>query len=147
MGTTLTLAYSVGSDLFVAHAGDSRCYVFRDGELFQLTNDHTKERALAQQGDVPLSPAMRRRFSHVITNLVGGHEPGVEAEVHKTSLQHGDVLLLATDGLSRHVSDHEIAAILDAEAAPQAACEQLVQAALNGGGRDNITVIVARYEA
>lgn len=146
MGTTLTLAYSLGADLFVANAGDSRCYLFRNGELSQLTYDHTLANDLARQGLVPLIQTDRLVGSHLITNAIGGHEPGVRAEIHKLTLEPEDVLLLATDGLTSCVSDEQIAATLNAEPDPKIACERLVAQSLEHGGRDNVTVIVARYE-
>lgn len=148
MGTTLTLAYSLGANLFVANAGDSRCYLFRGGELVQLTRDHTLVQDLIRQGLVPRAQIDRldRRLGHMVTNVIGGHTPGVRVEVHKATLEPGDVLLLATDGLTRIVPDEQIAATLQAEADPQIACKRLVGQAIEKGGRDNVTVIVACYE-
>lgn len=149
MGTTLTLAYSLGANLFVANAGDSRCYLFRGNELVQLTRDHTLVNDLVRQGLVPPAHVDRldRRLGHVVTNAIGGHTPGVRVEVHKTTLEPGDVLLLATDGLTSYVPDDRIAATLRAESDPKLACERLVAQAIEQGGRDNVTVIVSRYEA
>ena len=148
MGTTLTLAYSLGANLFVANAGDSRCYLFRAGELVQLTCDHTLAQDMFRKGMVPLAQFdhLDRRVGHIVTNAIGGHTPGVRAEVHKATLEPGDVLLLATDGLTSYVPDERIAATLQAEPDPQNACERLVAQTLEQGGRDNVTVIVARYE-
>lgn len=87
-----------------------------------------------------------RRAMKTITNAVGGHRPVVEVELHKVPLQPDDVLLLCTDGLTHMVPDEKIAATLHDEPDPQAACERLVAQALERGGRDNATVIVARYE-
>ena len=146
MGTTLTLAYSLGTNLFVANAGDSRCYLFRQGELTQLTRDHTLAEDMARQGFVRHSQKGRLFGGNVITNALGGTTPGVWAEVHKATLEPDDVLLLATDGLTNYVPDERIAATLAAEPDPQIACERLVAQSLEQGGRDNVTVIVARYE-
>jgi serine/threonine protein phosphatase PrpC len=146
MGTTLTMAYSLGAELFVAHAGDSRCYLFSGSELQQITHDHTLAAALAEGGSRPSVDAMRKNLSHIITNAVGGRTPGVRAEIHKAPLSPGDVVLLATDGLTRYVYDDQIASILSHEPDPQAACERLVATAIEAGGRDNVTVVVARYE-
>jgi protein phosphatase len=146
MGTTLTLAYSLGANLFVANAGDSRCYLFRDGELVQLTCDHTLAQDMVEQGLIPLGHTSRHLIRNVVTNALGGHTPGVRVEVHKATMEPGDVLLLATDGLTRYVPDERIAATLQAEPDPKIACERLVAQSLEQGGRDNVTVIVARYE-
>jgi serine/threonine protein phosphatase PrpC len=146
MGTTLTLAYSLGATLFVAHAGDSRCYLFRASRLEQLSHDHTLAAALAERQSISTDETSQRRLSHIITNAVGGRSPGVRAEIHKRELRSGDVVLLATDGLTRHLSDQQIGATLAADPDPQSACERLVAAAIDAGGRDNVTVVVARYE-
>lgn len=147
MGTTLTVAYSLGATLFVAHAGDSRCYLFRSPELMPLTHDHTLAEVLASRDPLGSTEKSRRRYSHVITNAIGGRSPGVRAEIQKHALKADDVLLLATDGLTRGVADSKIAAILQRERDPKTACQQLVAQALEAGGRDNVTVIVARYDA
>jgi protein phosphatase len=82
----------------------------------------------------------------VVTNAVGGREPGIQVETHKADLEAGDVLLLCTDGLTEMVPAEQIAAILQSEAEPRTACERLLAEANEQGGRDNITVIVARFE-
>ena len=145
MGTTLTLAYSHGAELFVAHVGDSRCYLFRAGGLHQLTQDHTLVGDLVRGGVLTAENAAHHHWRHVITNVVGGTKPGVQAEVHKLRLLAGDVLLLCTDGLTEMVEDDRIAVILGSAHTPRAACEQLVALANQRGGVDNITVIVAHY--
>jgi PPM family protein phosphatase len=146
MGTTLTLAFTLGANLFVANAGDSRCYLFRNGELTQLTRDHTLAEDMVRQGLVPQAQRDLLVGGHLITNAIGGPTPGVWAEVHKAIIEPGDVLLLATDGLTNYVPDEQIAATLVAESDPKIACERLVARALEQGGGDNVTVIVARYE-
>ena len=146
MGTTLTLAYSLGANLFVANAGDSRCYLFRQGELSQLTFDHTLAQDLIRQGMPPLGPRDRLIGRHWITNAIGGPDPGVRVEVHKLTLEPGDVLLLATDGLTNELTDEQITTTLTAEPDPKIACERLMAQSLEHGGHDNVTVIVTRYE-
>ena len=147
MGTTVTLACSMGHDLFVAHAGDSRCYVLRGGVLSRLTRDHTLVAQMVQNGLIPAEEAQTHQFRHVVTNVVGGGEPGVKAEVRRMHLEAGDMVLLCTDGLTGQVTDQEITAILHQSPDPKAACEQLVQVVNARGGQDNVTVIVARYDA
>lgn len=144
MGTTLTLAYSLGTNLFVANAGDSRCYLFRDGKLLQLTRDQNLAADRTRGGMLP--PGRPNRLSHIVTNAIGGRQPGVETQVCKAALEAGDVLLLATDGLTRELSDEQIAEVLRAKSDPKVTCERLIAEALKAGGRDNITVIVACYE-
>jgi protein phosphatase len=147
MGTTLTMAFVSGWKLFVVHAGDSRCYLFRAGALERLTVDHTVAGELARQGVIRPEDVGSNRFRHVVTNVLGGGRAGVQTDVRQAELQTGDVLLLCTDGLSDMLPDERLAGILAAEADPRAACERLVAEANAQGGRDNITAIVARFEA
>ncbi len=145
MGTTLTMAYSLVPDLFVAHVGDSRFYLYRGGALHQLTKDHTLVGELIEKGLIQPEDAGAHPFRHVITNVVGGPKAGLHAEVHRLSLEPGDTLLLCTDGLTGMVTDERITAVLQASPTPKAAAEQLVVLANENGGRDNVTVVVARY--
>jgi len=145
MGTTLTMAYSCGTDLFVAHVGDSRCYLLRGGVLLQLTRDDTLVQQMVETGILSPERAAVHELRHVITNVLGGSTPGVQAEVHRLGLEAGDVVLLCTDGLTGVVPDDQIATVLQACPGPQQACEQLVRLANEQGGKDNITAVVARY--
>ncbi|MFL5338660.1 MAG: Stp1/IreP family PP2C-type Ser/Thr phosphatase [Gemmataceae bacterium] len=147
MGTTVTIAYTFGSRLFLVHVGDSRCYLFRAGQLFRLTHDHTLVEEMLRRGLIQLEEAAHHRLRHVVTNAVGGPVPGVQVECHRIELEPGDTLLLCSDGLTGMVADDRIAAILQAESEPRSACERCVAEANDQGGRDNITVIVARFEA
>jgi protein phosphatase len=147
MGTTVTTAYSVGADLFVVHVGDSRCYLFRDGALRQLTHDHTLVQEMVRRGHLKPEEAAAHQWRHVITNVVGGTEPGVQPEVHKVGLQAGDVVLLCSDGLTEMVPDAQIVTVLQEETEPRRICERLVARANEAGGKDNITVIAACYDA
>jgi len=147
MGTTLTLAYSLNDELFVAHVGDSRCYLCRHGHLYRLTSDHTLVQEMVHRGGLSAEAIEKHRLRHVITNVVGGDSAEVQVEVHKLQLQAGDAVLLATDGLTNMLPDEEIARILHKEDDPERACRQLVARANAAGGKDNITVILVRYEA
>jgi len=147
MGTTLTLAYSLNEALFVAHVGDSRCYLARNRRLYRLTRDHTLVEEMVRQGALTPEAAENHRWRHVITNAVGADSAEVTVEVHKVHLEAGDAVLLATDGLTNMVPDEEIARILQAEGDPERACRRLVARANEAGGKDNITVILAKYEA
>jgi len=147
MGTTLTLAYSLNENLFVAHVGDSRCYILRDGELYRLTSDHTLVDEMVRQGVLEPEEAANHRWRHVITNAIGAGSPEIKVEVHKLRLEAGDIVLLCSDGLTNLVSDEEIAQMLQDETDPEQVCRQLVARANEEGGDDNITVVVARYEA
>jgi protein phosphatase len=146
MGTTLTLAYCLGDQLFVAHVGDSRCYLLRRGLLYRLTHDHTLVAEMVQRGLIDAKEAAHHGYRHVITNVVGGSDPGVRVEVHKLPLEAGDTLLLCSDGLTEMVPDPEVLSLLQAEADPSRACARLVSRANEQGGKDNVTVVVARFE-
>jgi protein phosphatase len=146
MGTTLTMAYCLGADLFIAHVGDSRCYLYRGGILHQLTNDHTLVAEMIRTGAIPPEQASRHQLRHVITNVIGGHEPGVQVEVHKVRTAPGDRLLLCSDGLTEMLPDEQIGAVLEEGLEPRPTCERLVKAANDRGGKDNITVVVADFD-
>jgi len=145
MGSTLTMAFSSGSDLFVAHAGDSRCYLARHGKLQRLTHDDTLVNELVETGVLTPEEASRHQFRSVITNVVGSTQKGVRAEVHRMTVEAGDILLLCTDGVTGMVSDERIAAVLLNSVSPQTACEELIRLANDAGGNDNITAVVAQY--
>jgi protein phosphatase len=147
MGTTLTMAFASGWRLFVMHAGDSRCYLYRDGKLNQLTLDHTVVGELARRGGLQPETLRHSPYRHVVTNAVGGPTHGVRVDVCKSDLQPHDVVLLCTDGLTEVVDDEAIAAILARTGEPEAACERLVAEANARGGPDNVTAVVARFEA
>jgi serine/threonine protein phosphatase PrpC len=146
MGTTLTLAYVTGDTLYVAHAGDSRCYRHRRGRLEPLTSDHTLVAKMVSGGLISQQEADHHEMRNVVTNAVGGGKPGVEPEMHKHSVAAGDTILLCTDGLTGHLSDDEIAALLSTERDPAQACRVLVDEANRRGGHDNITVVIARFD-
>jgi len=145
MGTTMTIAYSVGDDLFIVHAGDSRAYLFHDGELEQLTSDHTLVQVLVQGGAITPEDAKRHRNRNIVTNVVGGPREGVFAEIHKLKVADGDVLLLCSDGLTEPVADDAIAEILAGIERPEEACARLIERANERGGPDNVTAVVVRY--
>lgn len=141
MGTTLTAAYTVGPEAFIGHIGDSRAYLFHAGKLIQLTRDQT----VAQEAlDLGL-PVLNRSWHHKLTHCLGGPEQEVQVAFHHLRLSDGDQLLLCSDGLSDMVPNQEIARILGRGAPPQEAAQALVDLALERGGRDNVTVVLARY--
>jgi len=150
MGTTLTMAFASGKKLFVIHAGDSRCYLFRGGKLRQLTLDQTIAAELARRGVIKPEQVSRHQFRHMVTNYLGvtqRSDTGVQVNVSKTDLEKADVMLLCSDGLTDMLADDRIASILAAEREPRSACERLVAEANGQGGKDNVTAIVARFEA
>jgi protein phosphatase len=147
MGTTLTVAFVEGTKLFVAHVGDSRCYLLDQGELQQLTRDHNVAAEMVRRGLLSPEEAAKSRMRHVVTNVIGGAEQGVHVELHRVELRPGDTLLVCSDGVTGMLSDARIAEILNEENDPEDACQLLVAEANANGGKDNITAIVARFDS
>lgn len=148
MGTTLTGVLTVGFDAFVAHVGDSRAYLFREGRLHRLTRDHTlAERLVANGVAKSVDDDSVSDFRSVLINCLGGDRDDVTVDVCHVPLRDGDQLLLCTDGLSDMVSDEDIATILSAPRTTQATCQSLIDAALAYGGKDNVTVVLGRWLA
>ncbi len=146
MGTTLTVAYSVGVDLFIVHLGDSRAYLFRQGRLQLLTKDHTVAQAMADAGYIAPEEVRQHRKRHVLTNFLGGHHGKVKGDVRWLRLADGDRLMLCSDGLTDMVDDAAVTQILKSHEKPQDAAQTLLDEALLRGGTDNVTVIVAAYQ-
>jgi protein phosphatase len=143
MGTTLTVCYTTGPELYVVHAGDSRAYLYRGGALRRLTRDHTVAQEMIDAGVAEPESNAARSERHILTNYLGGGSVKVDVEHHQ--LVHGDRLLLCTDGLTNMVSEEEIVALLAAHPRPDDACRALVDRALDCGGFDNITVVLASF--
>jgi PPM family protein phosphatase len=145
MGTTLTVAASIGADLFVAHVGDSRAYLMRGDDLHQLTRDDTMAQALIDAGIAQPKDRATHAMRHVLTAALGATEEQLEPEVHRLRLADGDQVMLCTDGLTEMVEDETIAQTLRAAKSADEACRTLVDLALQNGGKDNVTVVIARY--
>lgn len=146
MGTTLTGAFSAGSDLFVASVGDSRVYLFRRGRLLQLTRDQTYSQLLADMGQIAQHEVSTHHLRHILTEAIGIGTGKVDVKVRHLPLLNEDRLLLCTDGLTEMVDEEEIAGVLMRGQSPQDACQTLVDLALEHGGIDNVTVLLASYE-
>jgi serine/threonine protein phosphatase PrpC len=146
MGTTLTLAHVVWPKLMVVHVGDSRCYLYRQGELRQVTRDHTMASQLVDRGTLDRADIESSPWSNVLWNALGGGTQTVVADVYQEDLQPNDCLLLCSDGLNKHVKDVELTNIMEAEHDPAIACRELIELANLRGGSDNITAIVARFD-
>jgi PPM family protein phosphatase len=145
MGTTLTVAYSLGLDLFIAHAGDSRAYLLHDGAIRQLTRDHTYVQRLVDAGMLSTEAAAGHQLRHALTNVLGGGKRSVDVELQQLRIAPGDRLLLCSDGLTGTMKDEEIAAVLGQPGSAAGSCRRLVDLALERGAPDNVTVIVAHY--
>ena len=142
MGTTVTVVLLRSRTAVLAHVGDSRAYLFRDGTLKQLTQDHSFVAEQVRAGLISPEQAWISPYRHVITRSVGIH-PDVHADLGTFEVKQNDTLLLCTDGLTEMVRDDDIARILGGET-PPAAAETLIRRANDNGGVDNITVVVVR---
>lgn len=146
MGTTLTMAYAIWPRLYVVHAGDTRCYLIRDGRAECLTRDHTLARQLVENGGMRPEDEAESRWSNVLWNVLGGHGDGdITVEVTKTNLQVGDTVLLCSDGLYRYLDEPGIAEIVSRASNAAEACAELIQLANVRGGEDNITVVIGHF--
>lgn len=144
MGTTLVVATICGTRLYFAHIGDSRLYLLRGDTFSQLTRDHSLVQSMVDSGEITPEEAAIHPLRHQITRVVGGDDC-VSPEIASQALVPGDVLLLCTDGLSGAVDTNAIRRILQSPGLAQDKTEMLVQAALEAGGPDNITVMVLSY--
>jgi serine/threonine protein phosphatase PrpC len=145
MATSLTAAYSSGQDLFVAHVGHSRAYLFRNGELTQLTTDQTLEQRLADsRRPAPIAPA-KRDGQHMLIDAIGGEAGRPPVQLEHVQLADGDRLILCTNGLAAALADQRMADVLSFRQRPQQHCDMLVEKALQSTGEDNITVVIADY--
>lgn len=138
MGTTATILYLDGDKAYFAHVGDSRLYRLRDGILEQVTEDHSYVESLVRRGELTEEEARVHPMKNVLTQAVGAM-PEVQIDAASFTVQRDDVFLLCTDGLTNMVDDVIIAHILQNEANP---ADALIDAALDAGGKDNVSVIV-----
>jgi serine/threonine protein phosphatase PrpC len=145
MGTTLTAALVRGDEISFGHVGDSRAYVFREGRLKQITNDHSLVEELRRQGKLTRDQAAEHPQRSVITRALGP-EPAVEVDTMTFRAKPGDLFLLCSDGLTTMLNDEEIAALLGREGDLERTARRLIRAANDRGGRDNITVVLFRLE-
>jgi serine/threonine protein phosphatase PrpC len=143
MATTLSLGVVVWPWLYVVQVGDSRCYFYLDGALRQVTRDQTLAQELVERGALPRNLAKTSPLSHVLSSAIGARD--VLPEVTRVDVrERGCVILVCTDGLTKHVSDAEIAEHLGAMESAEQVCGALLQLALDRGGLDNITLVVGR---
>jgi serine/threonine protein phosphatase PrpC len=142
MATTLTLWMGVWPWYYLLQVGDSRYYLYRDGLLTQVTRDQTIAQELMDQGIFTRAIAERSQFKNVLSSSLGGES--TQPVITRLRADWGNVHLLCTDGLTKHVSDQRIAECLATMTSSKQVCEQLLQDALDGGGTDNITIVVGR---
>ena len=143
MGTTVVAGLLNGKILSLAHVGDSRAYLYRDGELSRLTDDHSWVHEQVAAGILTEEEAKSHPLKNVVTRALGGG-PSVSPDLQELNFEPGDVFLFCSDGLTTMLSDEEIHDAVAAEEDPQTLCNNLVEIANEKGGVDNITVVVAR---
>ncbi|HET7240831.1 MAG TPA: protein phosphatase 2C domain-containing protein [Gemmatimonadales bacterium] len=142
MATTLTLYFGVWPRAYLLQVGDSRCYLLRDGELTQITRDQTMAQEMVDLGIMKPDQVAGTRLEHTLTSSIGGSQS--QPTVTRFDMNWGHVLLLCSDGLTRHVPDDRIRDVLRSMTSAQQACETLLKDALDGGGSDNITIVIGR---
>lgn len=148
MATTLTMAYFAARWLYVVHVGDSRCYLIRDGKIHLLTRDHSMAQLLSDAGELDEADVATSPLSHCLYNSIGG-DPNtpMSPDVSKSEMLAGDVVLLCTDGLTRHVTDEQVLVVVSSDGSIEEKNAELVDLANKGGGSDNITVVQAVLNA
>ncbi len=143
MGTTATAAGLFGDHVYLAHVGDSRAYLVRDGEAYQLTKDQSLVQRLIDAGELTDAEAAQGGRRNVILQALGP-APRVRVDLTYQQVRRGDILVLCSDGLSSLVKPAEIARIAATEVEIATACERLIALANQKGGTDNITVVLVR---
>jgi protein phosphatase len=142
MGTTIVVAVTVGDRIVLGHVGDSRAYLLRDGQLRQLTSDHSLVNEQVKMGLITWEEAQRHPHRNIVTRALG-NQPQVVIDLSEETVQAGDSVLLCSDGLNSMLADAEIRdALAEHRLTPLAACRVLIERANASGGEDNITVVV-----
>jgi PPM family protein phosphatase len=142
MGTTLTTVFLHRNRSYYAHVGDSRLYLFRGGKLVRVTWDHTLPDTLLKEGNITTEEARNHPAQHLLLQCIGCGR--FKASTGTLRLETGDILMVSSDGLHHEIPEEAIAAIMATGEGLVEILQKLVQAALNAGGRDNITVVAAR---
>jgi protein phosphatase len=145
MGTTTTAAGVLQDHLYLTQVGDSRAYLVRGGEAYQLTKDQSLMQRLVEAGELTEEEASRSERKNIILQALGP-DPKVKVDLTHQEVRRGDILVLCSDGLTGQVRKDEIAGIVSSAPDLSAACDQLVALANDRGGPDNITVVLARFD-
>jgi serine/threonine protein phosphatase PrpC len=143
MGTTLTAALVIGGDLYVAHIGDSRCYIINDRETIQVTKDHSVVQQLVDAGTITAEEARNHPRRNEITRVLG-YSRDIVPDLHQLKLYAGDNILLCSDGLHGVLPSNKISETITGSQNPDQACLDLTAQANLAGGPDNISVIIAK---
>ena len=142
MGTTVVFLLCFGGEFFVGGVGDSRVYQLRDGSFEQLTTDHSLTQALLDAGTITAEEAANHKYRNMLYRYLGCKEGGTGTNANHLTPQPGDRFMLCSDGVCDGLDDHEIAKLLAEIDEPSEAAKQIVQAALDGGSKDNVTCVV-----
>jgi protein phosphatase len=145
MGTTMIAAVSLGTRLVIGHVGDSRAYVYRRGQLRQLTRDHTLVQTMVDLGELTPEEAATHPRRDLLMRSFSAEGDAYFGDFQQATLADGDQLLLCTDGLTDMVDNERIGSVLSRAASADESCQVLLAAALKNGGKDNVTIVLARY--
>ncbi len=146
MGCTLCIVWIRAETAFYCHVGDSRLYLLREGDLRQLSEDDTLVHEQVKQGLITEDEAKTHRLRHVVTKAVGARGR-LDVDVHELKLRPGDLLLLASDGVTDKLADLELCRLLAASTDPKESCRSVISAANEAGGEDNSTAVLVRYRS
>jgi PPM family protein phosphatase len=146
MGTTITFVVAAASRFYVGGVGDSRVYQLRGGKLSQLTTDHSLTQALVEAGTIAPEDAPTHRYRNVLYRYLGSKEGGTGTEAKEITPEAGDRYFLCSDGVTDGIGNDVIQKLLAEQNDPQQAAEAIVQAALDGGSKDNVTCVVVHVE-
>jgi protein phosphatase len=147
MGTTVVLAHIRGGKMYIAHIGDSRAYLVRQGKIERITTDHNLAQALYEANSITAAELDTHKYRHVLWKYLGSREVGEGPDIAVIDIEPGDRFLLATDGLTGSIHDKDLATQISSTLSPQACAEKLVQMALDNGSRDNVSCIVLHVES
>lgn len=146
MGTTIVFIVVSGGNFYVGGIGDSRVYRLRDGKLTQMTTDHSLTRALVEAGTISEEEAATHRYRNVLYRYLGSKEGGTGTESKEHAPQSGDRYLICSDGVTDGIDDPVIQTVLGKNDDPQKCAEAMVEAALDGGSKDNVTSVIVYVE-
>jgi protein phosphatase len=144
MATTLTMVATIWPRAYLVQVGDSRCYRLRGGRLERISRDQTMAEALVDAGALSQTAAERSPLKNMLASALGGKEARVVTR--RSDIEWDDVMLLCSDGLTKHLSEEEIEAELRVLTSAEATCRRLVDLALERGGSDNVTVVIGRLK-
>lgn len=145
MGTTLTLAYIVWPNLYVAHVGDSRCYHLHQNELIRITTDQTMGQALSDQGILKPEEVADSRFGNVLWSCIGAVDDPT-AVIYQRRLAIGDTVLLCSDGVTKYLTDDRLDELMSSSLSCQNVCETVISECNEAGGADNISIVLTRCD-